>query len=263
MDKKKRNRGRVVIAGGAIGLLLLVAFVVAAVELYDARKREEALRAERNRTMRDMPDVVTGINNFKSKFNVSYVPSAGPNGPFRLRGQYKGNEPETIYLKSVFPYLNHAQTDLPDLDLDCNQTLVFFLTGGPVTKFTGFSKNKAHPFVEGGERIGPFLDGPSFRFDADGRLLDVWGSPYMYFAYDPTIGTYPAVTYTYNATTVAHYTQRGKALKLKGYQIISAGPDRLFGPGGEWTPGSGAWAAGEPGADDMSNFNEGDLSTQR
>src|SRR5438045_3734638 len=48
----------------------------------------------------------------------------------------------------------------PEADLDPNQCLTFFLTGGTLTNFQGFSTNKAAPFAAGGDRIGPFLDLP-------------------------------------------------------------------------------------------------------
>jgi hypothetical protein len=41
-----------------------------------------------------------------------------------------------------------------------------------------------------------------------------------------------------------------------GYQIISAGRDSLFGPGGSWNPAAGYTTAGSPGLDDLANFSQ-------
>ena len=94
------------------------------------------------------------------------------------------------------------------------------------------------------------------------------------------------MSYSLNGTTVIPYTQGGKAVKVKGYQIISAGRNggetnpskpRGFGTAdpvnnppwkptaGLWTPGAGDWAdaTNSNGGDDISNFNEGLLNAQK
>jgi hypothetical protein len=38
-------------------------------------------------------------------------------------------------------------------------------------------------------------------------------------------------------------------------QVISAGKDGIFGPGGEWSPETAAKDAGPRGQDDLSNFH--------
>jgi hypothetical protein len=40
-------------------------------------------------------------------------------------------------------------------------------------------------------------------------------------------------------------------------QIISAGENKAFGPGGIWAAGNGQYVQGAAGADDMANFNNG------
>ena len=47
-----------------------------------------------------------------------------------------------------------------------------------------------------------------------------------------------------------------EAVNVKTFQIISAGPDRVFGRGGVWRPGHGDYAPGQPGYDDLSNFHD-------
>ena len=81
---------------------------------------------------------------------------------------------------------------------------------------------------------------------------DVNGVP----TYDPFTGGY-AVT---GSIVVHPYFQPAGAgvrfLKADSFQIISAGPNKIFGPGGNWTPGTGPWAENQPGNDDISNWTQ-------
>jgi hypothetical protein len=201
--------------------------------------------------------IANAISAFKAKMNVGHVPAG-----FRLKAAHDPADPEAVYLRQVFPQLDLADNGLPpgtDDRLDPNQALVFFLTGGRYTNYQGFSRDKQHPLRPPadapGARVGPFLDVTADRLDAAGRYLDPWGTPYAYLAYDPASNDYP----DRDCFGVRAYRVNGKAMNPKGFQIISAGPDRRFGPGGDWTPGEGPWAAGGPGADDLANFNLGPL----
>jgi hypothetical protein len=263
---KATNRRRLVTLAAGVGLLLfLIIVAIALVVLYGWPVGTTDRDGLPKQASSELMQVGTAVDYFKTKMNVRYIPCSGggPGGTFRLRAVYAGTEPEAVYLKSLFPYMNLTRTELPDRDLDPNQTLVLFLTGGPVTDYTGFSLRKDYPFTKGGDRLGPFLDLPASRFDGDGRLLDPWGTPLAYFAFDQSDGAYPDVTFSWDGFTVAPYSLAEKKVRPKSYQIISAGKDLRFGPGGPWTPGQGAWAAGEPGADDLSNFNEGPLLLQK
>ncbi len=259
-------------------------------------------------TAADIAQIANAIGSYKSKMQVQFVPSCGggTGGLFRLRSLYAGNEPEAIYLKSVWPQLpgctgiKGESTGLPDTDLDANQTLVFFLTGGNVTNFQGFSTNRTNPFTTPAvgsteARLGPFLNFQENRYAAGSAvagadksrpsLLDQFGSPFAYFAFNPVVNTYKypvynstSNTYSYtgdqafsfNGTTVNPYVVNNKYLEPKGFQIISAGDNGKddqstpntygFGPGGtNWTPGGGVYAEGMAGADDIANFNGGGL----
>jgi prepilin-type N-terminal cleavage/methylation domain-containing protein len=248
--------------------------------------------------------------------------------PFRLRTKYYDRNPpsplpgvpanvvysdeyEAVYLKQLWPYLPTDATPAsvgtvgplgfitgitPEADLDPNQLLVFFLTGGTVTNLQGFSTNKQAPFTTAsGDRVGPFIDLPQSKYfvppppaanAGHAMLLDPWGNPYAYFSWDATInsyptgplfttpsGTYQGVSYTLNGTTAIPYYQlpTGKMMNMKGFQIISAGKNGRFGVypnapattnAGQWLPGNGDWVANGPGADDMSNFNTGPMAAQ-
>ena len=236
----------------------------------------------------EMSQVGAAIQAFKTKMNAQYIPATQPGSaaPFRLRKQYTGSEPELIYLKSVWPNLPYLVgpitpgdprfhpngTGLPDLDLDPNQCLVFFLTGGVVTNHQGFSTSKIEPFVivPNANTIGPFLEYNPSKFDPQGHYLDPWGTPYAYFTSIPGqkaasyLGTFSWADEDGMVRTVSAYQQPGggRMMQEKSFQIISAGSNRAFGPGGNaWTPGSGFYDSAEIGGDDVASFKEGTLTT--
>jgi len=116
----------------------------------------------------------TAIGEAKRTLNLPQIPP----GPFTLKNIYNGSEQEYMYLKQVWPQLNNTWAPAQNLYgtglipvsqggnqnsqvvLDSNQTLLFFLTGGTVTNFSGFSTNPATPFTPpnaGDNRKGPFL----------------------------------------------------------------------------------------------------------
>ncbi|QDU22050.1 type II secretion system protein [Urbifossiella limnaea] len=293
-----------------IELLVVIAIIAILAGLLVVVIGKVSRTAKTAETAADIGQIASAISTYKSKMNVGYIPSCGAGGTggglFRLRSLYAGNEPEAVYLKQVWPQLpgctgvKGESTGLPDADLDCNQTLVFFLTGGDVTEFQGFSTNRTNPFTKVAvgsteSRIGPFLTFKANRYapgtavtGADKRfssLLDTFGSPFAYFAFNPYVNTYKAPhpttgAYTvdqgfaFNGTTVMPYILNNKYLEPKGFQIISAGDNGKddqttpgtfgFGSGGTaWTPGAGEYAEGMRGADDIANFNgNGKLITQ-
>lgn len=282
---------------GIIAILVSIVSVVA-IRVID-KARVASAKAE-------IAQISNAVGAFKAKMNVSYIPSGGggPNGTFRLRAQYYDaptgaqvgtSSPEAIYLKSLFPALppngtgfSTGITAAQEADLDANQTLVFFLTGGSdLTNFSGFSTNRQNPFeTTASSRIGPFVEFSANKYvkgisvnGAAGAssLIDPWGSPYAYFASYP--GRSPQTNvqnnyeknerFTFNGTTVQPYEFGGKYLNLRGFQLISAGENgkddtdpKGFGAGGVWAPGTGEYTEGGRGADDVSNFNEGTLVTK-
>lgn len=105
--------------------------------------------------------------------------------------------------------------------------------------------------------------------DKAGCYLDPWGTPYVLLT-GTAIADMPdpvtrsqAIMYRQGITA---YTTGGNwffrtSTYATPYQIISAGPDGKFGPGGELTPGVGAWSAGQPGEDDIVSFRDKVLGT--
>lgn len=118
---------------------------------------------------------------------------------------------------------------------------------------------------------------------------DVWGdynrmTPYFYFTsrrggdYADSsrlhnangVCWYPAGIYTNFATgaqlnypvvvsSMPLIDATGKYVNQHGYQIVSAGKNGAIGPGGNWSPGVGAYALTQPGHDDAAQFKGGTL----
>ena len=87
----------------------------------------------------------------------------------------------------------------------------------------------------------------------DGLLLDEWGTPYAVLIR----GGEP---FSWNGKKVDTYITGLRYPPT--HQVISAGRDREFGPGGKWTPGEGPWAPGQPGWDDIGSWQDGPLGSE-
>ena len=162
------------------------------------------------------------------KLNASGVPT-NPTylqviGQFRLMSQYppvsNPNNPnelnvncfEARYIVSMFPRANPASlidpstslgyTQIPQTNLDANQTLLFFLNGMQMpdgaghTVFTGFSSNPQFPFNPAQQGIvesrkGPYLELTASQLSVGAaksgqqsfaRVLDAYDAPFAYFS---------------------------------------------------------------------------------
>jgi hypothetical protein len=230
---------------------------------------------------------ISGLSNavasFKSAFDVTHVPS-------RIKLSETCNYPErdkpntldgdsVRYLQKLWPRIDlTAGTEVDwngdgqikgDWVLEGDECLIFFLGGIPAhgdkaNGCLGFAKggrNPASPLVP---RDGPFFDMKSSRLrDLHGRgffsYLDPWDKqPYAYFsAYGQADGynRYGGTDCpTLNVSPYADaLTPKPRYLNPRGFQIVSAGKDGKFGPGGIWDPAKGAPSG--PGADDCSNFS--------
>jgi prepilin-type N-terminal cleavage/methylation domain-containing protein len=267
----------------------------------------------------------TGIGVAKQKLNLT---GGIPPGPFNLKSSYLATDPEMPYLTAAWPqaYMGPTgpwtgNTGLPNVTLDSNQTLLFFLTGGTITNFTGFSTNPSNPLgtnpvaptQAGDNRVGPFLQmsnkyfvvyNPTKTFgglvfqstvsptqssnvtvSASGQtpyqawIVDPYGMPYAYFAvqngkngmyFAPSLTTsmsfsttsivqsytvnYASPVHGISSSTVSPYfaTNNGVSTFFNpaGVQIISAGKDTIFGPGGTLPPSN------EYGFDDVANISK-------
>jgi len=203
-------------------------------------------------------------------------------GPFRLRNSYPAtpapgqpgmNDFEAQYIAQVFG----ANVNLSNLtggtslsgNLDANQTLLFFLNGitttnGSGVSFQGFSRNPQQPFTPWAnpteDRRKPLLDisNKHYAVDSSGfaRLVDGWGHPFAYFvSYNGKANYYGGwnpLAVTPSNALVTPYTNGTTYVNPSGFQIISAGEDGVWAPGGNWTTiGSHV--------DDRANFSNANL----
>jgi prepilin-type N-terminal cleavage/methylation domain-containing protein len=171
----------------------------------------------------------------------------------------------------------------PEWILEGEHCLVFWLGGIPAQgaiRCTGFSTNQSNPAAQGGTRKGPYYpDFLSTRLSPDPtsgfytyldsfvELVDQAGvhhlpQPYAYFCsrgsnnYSsdcPSLGVNP-----YFDGTVA----APRFMNPNSFQIICAGKDNIFGPGGNtgWSSATGYGTGGGAGMDDIANFSKAKLA---
>jgi prepilin-type N-terminal cleavage/methylation domain-containing protein len=196
------------------------------------------------------------------------------------------------YLSTIWPRLNWSSgidwsggLGMPNggVVLEGDQCLVFFLGGIPAVDsngnlgVTGFSTNPQNPTQLGGNRLPPL-----FEFAA-GRLFwripqnpfpsyqDTWQNmnpatkspvPYWYFSSgkrrngygDFFISPLPASSLVPNGPYYGSFLNgQPQYANPNTWQIISAGRNGVFGPGGQYNPSTGV---PPPGDDDQCNFSD-------
>jgi prepilin-type N-terminal cleavage/methylation domain-containing protein len=223
----------------------------------------------------DINQLSISLELFKNKYKV-YPPSAIKLCENRSEYSASAFDQESLtYLVNIWPKLGDFKgikwggaTNLPagGVVLDCDQCLVFFLGGiptvsGGVYGTSGFSVNPINPadttpdrarFYEfkAGSRLRARVTGspfPSF-YDAYEK------QPYLYFSSGRSKNINGGYVAAHGATFgVTPYLQTAtKFWNPTTFQIVCAGVDTTFGPGGLWntsTPATGA------GADDFTNFH--------
>lgn len=240
-----------------VELLVVIAIIAVLVSLTLAGVQRVRVVGPKVENAARITQIHDAIGRCKADLKLDYIPSVLPDGSqFRLKSSYNTTtDLELDILLRAFPNMNPGATGIPagptgTITLDANQTLCFFLTGGAATTLTGFSQSPTQPFMAGGSnRKGPWIE-PNNKFFAPGPnnqpwLVDVYGQPYAYFA---PLGGKPNNygVQTFNGT--APYANSGRFFNETSFQIISAGRNKQFGPGG-------ALPAASPGEDDQSNFS--------
>jgi prepilin-type N-terminal cleavage/methylation domain-containing protein len=273
-----------------IELLVVIAIIAILVALTLPAVMKILAKGPEAVTKNDIAGLSQGI---KQTFSVTYVPSQ-----FMLceNGVWPNNQlaiDSKAFLQQMFGKQFSPTTPIDwnqdgafssqPLILTGDQCLVFFLGGLPVQGSPlgcqGFSTNPTNPSTAGGTRYGPFFDFKSNRLLLGGNgflsYIDGYNKsvPFAYFSsykvnngYNryvqfggatdcPNLGVVPYQTST-TATGLPIYVNGNG-----GFQIISAGANGVFGPGGTaWSPTSG-YPPGSPGADDLSNFSSAVLGT--
>jgi len=166
--------------------------------------------------------------------------------------------------------------------LEGHECLVFFLGGIPSSSGTtraclGFNSDSSRPTVPGGNRRGPFFEFKNVRLVSTattanaGFLVYLDGftdlrpassplnKPYAYFSSSKSGNDYSRFgTSDCTSLGVAPYQNGATFINPNGFQIISAGKDGLFGPGGTtYDPKVGT--SNKNGEDDFANFSRTQL----
>jgi prepilin-type N-terminal cleavage/methylation domain-containing protein len=230
-------------------IAILIGIIVPAVQRVRAVGTKTTAVAEINQ-------LALGAADFKREFGF-FPPDSGkiPTTATTADAQ----EQQTLAtLRRMFPRWNPSGAlGLPNAGstLNGNQCLVFFLGGPGGVGWDGANPANATP---GPNKKGPYYDFPTNRLiGAPASHVDPWRTPYAYFR--SVDGNYPsgAVNYGTPAGSIQPFTSGGRFVNQTGVQVISAGPDLRFGPGGTWTPGTGSYTQAAIGGDDLGNFNEG------
>ncbi|MFM8272534.1 MAG: type II secretion system protein [Gemmata sp.] len=265
---RQRRGGRRRDAFTLIELLVVIGIIVILMSLTVAgamRVRGAAVRTENVDRMKQIENAYNQCVSQESMGRVGYlptvrttVPPSPGGGVFRIRKSYPatGFTYETTYLTQMFSQINLGNTGaVADVDLqDDNEVAVFFLTGGTVTDYEGFSNNPQQPFAPKSlpdEQRKVFIKGvPKRWLNSTGlRFVDSYDTPYTVFLPNRQ-GSYSSCL---PANGVNAYRRGTKFENPKSMQIISAGINKQFGPGGDWS--GGASAVGATGRDDVSNFS--------
>jgi prepilin-type N-terminal cleavage/methylation domain-containing protein len=247
-----------------IELLVVMAIIAIIVSLTTAAVQRVRALGQVTENSTRMAQLNDAIGRFKDGLGVKYLPSQRADGAgFRLKRSYADTDPELDFLLQCFPNMDRADNGYTggDVTLDQNQLLCFFLTGGVATNYSGFSFNPKQPFAAGGgQRKGPYyVASPKLVTVApNGQawLVDAYGVPYAFFASGKgqanNYGT-PSFSPGGTAGTVRPYKTSNSPLRFvneSGFQIISAGKDKTFGPGDANLPATGA------GEDDQAQFSK-------
>ena len=245
------------------------------------------LHSRADSLMADNTQIAINTKNFLTKaFGKAWIPLPNP----------------TTLIYSSTPYMywmGAGYTGTYPVTLTGMEALVFWLGGGRDGSgtFQGFSSNPAAPWGTGNASYK--IKGPFYEFDAvrvlpinidplTGKIsnlpppssvtvstfVDRWNGSYAYFS----SADYSNFSRTVNGGYGAYSATGGSISPLlratntfynpKTFQIISAGPDQIFGKGSFGggttfglihTPGSGDYLVGAPGYDDLANFSSTQL----
>jgi prepilin-type N-terminal cleavage/methylation domain-containing protein len=249
-----------------IELLVVIAIIATLVGLLLPAIFGARIKAEIAQAQNDISQISVAIGNWQtsnsSKWLIDHV---------NMTGSTTGTTDTAGYawLKSTWPRL--VDTNIPTLNLNTgNKCLVYFLMG---PNLQGSNKSSSNPLGDGSNSLNsPFLDFPANRI-VNGEITDPWKTPYIYFTsrgpsgYRNAQATSGVSPYVEEGT---YPTNREKYANSHSFQLISAGPDQEFGPGGftpnsptngqstsNWTPERNQYQEPNKGFDDVSNFSGG------
>jgi type II secretory pathway pseudopilin PulG len=223
-----------------IELIVVMAIIAILISLLIPAVQRIRKKADIAVAFNDIGQLSNAIGQFNSTYNVSFLTdqiamTAGDSTSANF-----------LYLKRIWPRLQAA--NVPTETLTSGQSLVFFLGG---ISHQGFYQNAQNPFSGGGTQNAPFFTFPTNRLNSNGEFVDPWGNPYVYFtAHIPQSYSLASV----HGTSYLVDPNTNLPLNPQSFQIMSAGPDGMFGTGGSYSPGLNFYGPGQPGADDISNL---------
>ncbi|MCZ2343290.1 MAG: type II secretion system GspH family protein [Bacteroidales bacterium] len=227
-----------------IELLIVMAIIAILAGMLMAGVQRARTVARRTSAANDISQLAAACQAFKQQFGF-YPPDT-----YTIPA---GTPTDSDPLKRMFPRGNFSGA-LPGAGTTLTQaeTLTFFLGGPGMTGWDPQTPANTNP--AGATKKGPYFDFPANRVSGH-TFLDPWGTPYVYFR--SVNGNDYGGTFT--AGGVSPYKQNGRDVNQNSVQIISAGANKAFGPGGPWSPGGTGYSEAEAGFDDMANFNQGAL----
>jgi prepilin-type N-terminal cleavage/methylation domain-containing protein len=255
-----------------IELLVVIAIIVVLIGLMLPAIFRAMEQVKNVQARAEISQLAAGLEAFKSNRGVDYIPAT-------LNLASSSDAETSKFLTRCWPRINIISTmssgNWPRSTLQGYQVMVFLLGGnqktvGTVRVVEGFSTDPSNPSAAGGARIGPFYDFKPERLagthTAGFYYLDCYGlnQPYMFFSSGILPNGYAAgaVTPPGSSTAVAPYrVDNTRFWKPDSYQIICAGINGQFGPGGVWSPSPPpqTYARGTNGYDDLSNIYENRL----
>jgi hypothetical protein len=249
----------------AVGMFFLATFL--GVNHYVAMRMTEQLQEARIRN--EITQLHMAVSNFEGEYG--YLPS-------RITLNDPSDTASTRLLARMFPRYDRTRTykwngqNSDRATLEGHQCLVFFLGGIPTDTdppvCQGFSTNPADPteFSSPRDRKAPLFafDSSRLKRGPNGFLYYLDPShqaPYAYFRSGATNNSFnpddcrSIGSLGLDCGVVKPYFLEHPLV----WQIISAGADGKFGPGGiPWSPACPV-KAHTPGADDLANFADGPL----
>ena len=273
-----------------VELLVVMTIIAILFALTAAAVTKAMAKADEVKTRNDISQLQSGVQAFKTDFNVAYIPD-------RLILPPSQDAASLQYITSLWPRLNPnlltskaywaPKSSGQTVTLQGYQTLVFFLGGvldannNPI----GFSTNPLDPMSTTGatgatNRKGPYFDFPPGRLvvlpsDTPSQMpafIDVYGTmPYVYFsaskagndynttytATGPPSGPGPQFGTTSAGTkfsVLPFQTSSSRFANANGFQIIAAGKDTLFHDAGN-TAGGMLWPGYPGGATDLGGYD--------